>query len=217
MTPNDKRRFLMAHKALTVAYPDREGDQDFMALCEVALAPFPIEVVEAVYHSASATPVFGGFSPKPGQLVGLAQEIMALAGMKSPEAWGHEWFAWIVARFPDLRGPEGNRNHLLAKYDAQAVQAVTNCGGLGVMLRGEGEAPRLRFVKAYCKLEPNYQDGPARPVKPVNDMNSPTRGRVLKQAQQQAAIAASEAPLGIEHQGQPRDVAGLISGRVKHG
>lgn len=215
MTPDDKRRYLMAHKALTVAFPDRVGDQDFMALCEVALMPYPIEVVEAVYHSASATPIFGGFSPKPGQLAGLAQEIMDGAGIKSPEAWGHEWFAWIVARFPDLRGPEGNRNHLLSKYDAQAVQAVANCGGLGVMLKGAGDGPRQRFVKAYCKLELNYQDGPPRPVKPVNDMNSPTRGRVLKQAQQQAAIAANEQQSQIEYQGSSRDVVRLMRGLMR--
>lgn len=220
MTPNDKPRFAMLHKRLTDAYPVTRGDADFMAACAAALEPFPIEVVEAAYHEAAHTPLFGAFPPNPGQLAGVALDFMAKAGEKAPEAWAHEWFAFIVARFPELRGPDNNRVDLRSKYDAQASQAVKDCGGLGVMLLGKEGVARERFVKAYCKLEPNYQDAPARPLRPDEDPArpwSPTRGRTLKLVALAAQAAASEAQAEIGCQGLPRDVAGLIRGLVKHG
>ncbi|HDX8383874.1 TPA: hypothetical protein RQN04_002028 [Aeromonas hydrophila] len=219
MNTNDKPRFLLAHKALTVAYPDRAGDMDFTSLCEAALSAFPIEVVESVYHTACTTSMFGAWCPKPGQLAGLAGELMASVGEKTPEAWAHEWFAWILAKLPDLRKPpEGStvmRNELMAKCDHQAIQAVKDVGGLGLLGRTEDSKARKAFVAAYVKLEPRYQDAPPRVPKPEGDHGSPIRGRELRQSAMVALQAADSAQAQLGYQGQPRDIAGLLAGRMK--
>lgn len=126
-------------------------------------------------------------------LAGLAQEISALSGMKSPEERGREWFAFIRVNLHHMK--ERGHTQLNSQYDTQAAQAVRNCGGLAGILKGDGDAAESRFLKAYCALEANYQDGSMRPLKEGEDPNnprSPRRGRILKQALQAVAISARE-------------------------
>lgn len=193
MNMNDKPRFTALHKRLTDAYQHLRGDEGYLEACFVALAPFPLAVVEATYREAVTSPRFGSFFPKPGELAGLAQEISALSGMKSPEEWGREWFAFIRVNLHHMK--ERGHTQLNSQYDTQAAQAVRNCGGLAGILKGDGDAAESRFLKAYCALEANYQDGSMRPLKEGEDPNnprSPRRGRILKQALQAVAISARE-------------------------
>lgn len=213
MNTNDKPRFLALHNRLCDVHQHLRGDAGYQEACFAALAPFPLAVVEATYRDAVTTPRFGSYAPKPGELVALAQEVASLSGVKSAEQWAYEWFAFLRARIHQLRGADGTETRLNAKYDAQAVQAVADCGGLNRVLKGGDEDAERRFVKAYCKLESNYQDALARPLKEGEDPtrpSSPIRGRVMKRAQQVAAIAVSEAQAEIGYQGRPRDVGALL-------
>ncbi|MNS06019.1 hypothetical protein D3C72_374360 [compost metagenome] len=73
-------------------------------------------------------------------------------------------------------------------------------------------------MKAYCKLEQQYQDGPSHPLKEGEDPkapSSPRRGRVLKPRQLAASVAVSEAQIELGYQGCSRDVAGLMNGRMR--
>lgn len=218
MIISDKPRFAALHKRLTDAHHNIRGDEGYMEACMIALMPFPLAVMEAVYREAVASPRFGSFAPKPAELVALAQEIGSLAGMKSAEQWAYEWLAFIRARIHQLRGPDSAETRLKSRYDAQAVQAVADCGGLARVLKGDDEAVERRFVKAYCKLEPNYQDAPPRPLKEGEDPArpfSPVRGRIMKRPQQAAVIAANEAQAEIGYQSRSRDVTGLMRGLMR--
>lgn len=218
MNTHDKPRFAALHKRLTDAHQHLRGDEGYLEACFAALAPFPLAVVEATYREAVTSPRFGSFAPKPAELAGLAQEIASLSGVLSAEQWAYGWLAFIRARIHQLRGPDGTETRLKSRHDAQAAQAVADCGGLARVLKGDDEAVERRFVKAYCKLEPNYQDAPPRPLKEGEDPArpiSPVRGRILKRPQQAAAIAASGAQTEIGYQGSQRDVIGLMRGMVR--
>lgn len=213
MNTHDKPRFAALHKRLTDAHQHLRGDEGYLEACFAALAPFPLAVVEATYREAVTSPRFGSFAPKPAELAGLAQEIASLSGVKSAEQWAHDWFSFMRTRIHQLRGPDGMETHLKSHYDAQAVQAVANCGGLGRVLKGEEGACERRFVKAYCALEPYYQDAAVRQLKegenPLRPA-SPVRGRILKRPQQAAAIAASEAQTEIGYLSRFRDSIQMV-------
>ncbi len=220
MNTNDKPRFLDLHNRLTDVHQHLRDNDGYQTACFAALAPFPLAVVEATYRDAVTTPRFGSYAPKPGELVALAQEIASLSGVKSAERWGYEWFAFLRARIHQLRGEDGTETRLKSRYDAQAVQAVADCGGLARVLNGESDRAEQRFVRAYCKLEQQYQDCEGRKLRPDEDParpSSPVRGRVLKRPQQAAAIAASEVLAEIGYQGSQRDVVGYVRDAMRQG
>lgn len=214
-TKTNAERLIALHTRLTGAFPAVRGDEGYMELCLMALAPFPVELVEVVYREAALTPRFGSFAPSPGQLVALAEEVASLSGIKSAEAHAILWWNFIRAKHRDMR--EAGHTSLHSKYDAQAVQAVENCGGLVWILEGDGDKPRQAFVKTYLALEGRYQDAETRPLAAGEDYTTtkkPWRGRILKRAHQQAAIAVSGQESQIEYEGSQRDVGGLIRGLV---
>lgn len=214
--PIEAHKFGQAHNALMDSFPNMRGDQGFMAACARCLAPFPIEVVLTTYHEAATSSRFAEWQLNAPKLVKLAEEIASLDSHMSAEGYARAWFAFIRAKAADMRA-QGHTS-LKSRYDDQAVQAVADCGGLVGILKGDGDAPEVRFVKAYCKLELQYQDGPCRPLKKGEDPeapSSPRRGRVLKPRQLAASVAVSEAHIELGYQGSSRDVAGLMSGRMR--
>lgn len=214
--PIEAHKFSQAHNALMDSFPSMRGDQGFMAACARCLAPFPIEVVLTTYHEAATSSRFAEWQLNAPKLVKLAEEIAALDSHISAEGHARAWFAFIRAKVADMRA-QGHTS-LKSRYDAQAVQAVTDCGGLVGILKGDGDAPEVRFVKAYCKLEQQYQDGPSRPLKEGEDPeapNSPRRGRLLKPRQLAASVAVSGQQNQLEYEGSQRDVGGLIRGLMR--